>query len=550
MPGFKFSLLMALLFSFARVHAGEVGDKVLNSNWPESLLRQEVWSLPAGLKAAGVRAVIYGNESVGYFALKKPDITGGEIHTGIFPPGYSVPIEYYVRTDSETWVKLGKKKYSSPFVAAGVQPRSRSTGHFSKPFVLVGWPVDELNVLLPAVFNSAGEMVWAMIYRRDGKMIPSPNLRRLSSGEYAIVSQMTPSMVMLVDPKTGKPTREVEVPGESLHHSFDFVENTQDFVVLSYDCRKVGYWDETAPVFRGLSGIFNYLTLPRRSYAGGKLLRVNMVTGRIHQIWSTYDSFSVDQNPNLALLSYTDRFQDARTPAEYKAILRDPMYTKAELGFNCDTDWSHENAVRYYPGKGYLISIRNLNRVILIDENGKLKWSMGNGPENRYSVGYNGQSIGLTHDAQLIEGDRLMLFDNQGFFRGYPEADVRKSKVKIFELDGTRAHLAWEKALPLPQATIRGSVDIVRPGTVFVTMAGEGNEPARFMEFDMREAKSHAAMRIQPNSVARAVSARPIDAIADETFLGGEQDTDFKFSDIKLPPLEKLSGMDSRGEAY
>src|SRR5665213_1419789 len=131
---------IAILFLLCTGGLAFAGSDFGHERWPAELVVHETWNLPRGISSENVGLVIYGNPTVGYFSVAKPDFRGRTLETAVFPPGYREKIEYHIRLkNSEKWIKLGEKKYGSPFVKSGLQPEAINKGHFSKPFILTTW---------------------------------------------------------------------------------------------------------------------------------------------------------------------------------------------------------------------------------------------------------------------------------------------------------------------------------------------------------------------------------------------------------------------------
>jgi|GEM_PF-384301 hypothetical protein len=72
----------------------------------------------------------------------------------------------------------------------------------------------------------------------------------------------------------------------------------------------------------------------------------------------------------------------------------------------------HHNAFQILEGGDILLCLRNMDLVVRIDKaTGDLVWALG-GPFSDFSFGASTEAFRHPHDAQLIEGNRLLLFDN------------------------------------------------------------------------------------------------------------------------------------------
>jgi len=530
-------LLVICLFSLIWPLARAEEPSFLNKNYPQSLLRHETFKLPAGVAENQIRDFEYGNAKVGYFVVNKPVVGNHALTLDFFPPSYKEPIQFRVRlTGVKEFISLGTRKYNSPLVQAGLQPHVEVRGHFSRPYFLTTWNNPSVSEVVPVIFNNQGELVWAAPVQVAGRLLEFPMAQKGPDNKYVIVSTTKPATIVVYDGVTGANEREQVLDGVIFHHEFQYFPERDEILTLAYDCRPVSFWQDSAPLFRGPLGWFRWLTLPRRSYNASNLVRVNLVTGKEEILWSAYNEFSLSNNPNLALQKFADRFQDARTPDQYLAILKHPTYAGI-----CDADWTHENSVHYYPGKGYLISHRNLNRMSLVGEDGKVKWTLGNGPENTYPVGYKYSPLGLPHDPQFIDDRHIAVFDNQAYFRGYPSKVDLPSKIKIYEIRDHSAALVWQRRVPGPQSNLRGNVNLSTPGFIFAHASGSLNQPTRFMEISLQDKSVGGFISLDTSTNHRSVVVSPIDSIGSEKYLSEKTPAhlgDYQFPDNDTSPPE------------
>lgn len=517
----------------------KLATEFANGDWPRIVLQREVWPLPKALMPHDIHSVVYGFKELGYFEIV-PLVEGRQLSTEIFPPGYRTPIEYLLTfKDGRKPLKLGERQYLSPFKKFLQQPRSRAWGNLSLPFILTSWSYAH-DQQIPVVFNALGEIVWALRYTSPlGEMV-GPVIKKISSTEYLVMSQHQVSTLAVVNAKSGTVVREYHSKNLFFHHDFQYLPETEEVAALAHDCRVLPWYQEFSPVFSGLRGLINIFGLPRRSYDGSQLVRINLITGKTRSVWSVFDSFSVAKNPNMAIAHNMDASLDIRYPAQYLELLQHPVLTKKNDGLDCTMDWTHVNSVRHYPGKGFLISLRNLNKIVMISEKGELVWSLGNDPDNTYPIHQAKARMGLQHDAWLIGEDKVLIFDNASAYRGeLPRLHV--NRIMLYNMTDRGAEVAWEKQLPLPSNVIRGSVDPLNNGNIFVHMSSTSKPiPNRYVEINMKSNKIVGITALWTNTFIHPVAARPLSAIADEKFIGGARPNAHTYTHRAVTALDDL----------
>src|SRR5690606_10934139 len=105
-------------------------------------------------------------------------------------------------------------------------------------------------------------------------------------------------------------------------------------------------------------------------------------------------------------------------------------------------DFLHINAidfVRERPNRGFLVSVRNLSKVVLLDERmDKVKWTFGSDKRDTFFIEKPEDRFVHQHTPTLVTDDKILLFDNG------PEE--KTSRAVVYQLDGEkgRAHVVWE----------------------------------------------------------------------------------------------------------
>ncbi len=507
-----------LLSAWLGISAGAVPTV----QWPAQLLRTVEWKVPDG---SHYQEIIYGHKDYGFFRAPAL-IKNGRVRLELFPPGYARSIEFFLgdRHRPNERIFLGRKKFDSPFEQRGFQPKTKAWGHFSSPFMLATWyfHVDGAFRPAPVMFNALGEMVWTTLDTATPaqKYFPrSWNSLKVKPDQLLIMGDDPAPGFRVVDMKTGDVLRSLPAGKNILHHVFEHRPETEDVVALAYDFRPLSWWQDPAPVFSGLMGLINGLRLPRRTVAASRVIRINLFTGKTNTVWSTFDSFNMRAFPSLSLLSDMDRFVDAEAPEDYLDLLNSSLTQNlTDVAIHgAHADWSHENSVRFYPGEGYLVSQRNLNKVIMVGEDGRLRWTLGSDPGDTYQI--RDKAFSMQHDAWLLSGGRVLLFDNNLAFLNSAKDIGPHSRVAIYRLQGDRGTLEKRFVIPGHKSERMGSVSPLVNDNILAYSAGSGEkQPMRFLEFDSDSGKIVGGLVIFGVGRQRSLQGRPFDSIVNEVF--------------------------------
>ena len=133
-------------------------------------------------------------------------------------------------------------------------------------------------------------------------------------------------------------------------------------------------------------------------------------------------------------------------------------------------DWSHGNAIVRLEGGDWMVSLRNQDWLVGIDpEAGSLLWTMGH--EGDFEL-LNGRWFSTQHAPRLIDGDRLLLYDN-GANRpgeGYPNTRVVEYQV---DWEARTVSQTWEyRGVGPYYVPAAGDVDPLPGGNLLITDGG------------------------------------------------------------------------------
>ena len=493
-----------------------------SSNLPQDFVRKVKFATPksGGAQTDKVIKIRYGNEDIGYFETEQFKIENREIHLDILPPTYKKPVKFFAIFVSKgaRSVLLGTLSFSNELLTS-LQPTITSEGRFSFPYFFLNIDVSRKQNLLrtlPAILNTKGELIW--IYSRPG------NLQTKSLYGYQIVaaeksflllSRRQETELVSIDGLGREPkiwNFRSERPGNS--HAFDFDEKSNSIFYLGFDCRELQASDEFIPLFTGLFGTFRKYFSPKRSYLGAKLIQFNLQTNQINVLWSTFDSFHPANNrtEERGNFLYFDPFVSMVDMAQYRRVLAE----KPEVNWfdwpmkKCDVDWSHENSVKFYKGKGFLISIRNLNKIIFMDENGKLKWKLGTESGDHFQFQKESQGFSMQHGAQLLSESKILTYDNHETETS-PAKRYLSSRVMLIDISKSGKIPEPEVyPLPFPKSLYRGSAESLPSGKIFAYLAGDRGMDSFIYEIDTHLKAPIARIKADIFTPFKAIESRPI----------------------------------------
>lgn len=526
------SLLWAVILLFAVPCWPAQFSEVRSSATPLVFVKTESFALPRGARNP---TVAYGNEEIGFFLQRNPAVRNGRVEITLVPPTYRRPISFELRYEGADGrplrSRLGERRYTSPS-KINFQTPAKVVGRFSFPFFLVNAVLGRTEeeqfakqaVFVPAIVNRFGEVVWYSSRKADVS-VRSILMEPAGNGRYYFLKRDRHSELRYID-YTGKVLREVDFQKAGLppnSHSFKLLPETGELLYLSYDCRELPWHKEFAPLFSGPAGWWRLLTLPRRSYRGGRLIRLKVETGEAKEIWRTHDHFSPSEFPSLYSVGgqATDRFQDARTAEQYRQFLLERGWFSS-WGEFCDVDWTHENSVDYRPGEGYLISIRNLNLLVFVREDGKLAWKLGEDPRAEYRLPSE-QAFSMQHSASFLPNGDILLYDNNAPFRG-SLGRRRNNRIMVIRKPGAPglASVAFTAPLEAPQSLIRGSSSALPNGSYFAYIPGAPGTREVVVEVNPARPTPMPRLEFGGDVGIRGIEAKPLFAIGTEELLHEE----------------------------
>lgn len=189
-----------------------------------------------------------------------------------------------------------------------------------------------------------------------------------------------------------------------------------------------------------------------------------------------------------------------------------------------DFEFTHVNALEYYRGKGFLVSIRNLNKIVMFDTKlKKVLWTLGSDKNDTFAITNEEDQFLHQHTPQLLDNGNVMLFNN-----GRTD---KSSKIMLFELDKIKneAKLIWSfEPSPKLYSKNRSSSSYLANGNTLAYYVSPiiGNAKAtpkpnidHLMEID-KNGKQVAYMKRYFQVLSPGYRAVPMETVGQEEYVG------------------------------
>lgn len=464
----------------------------------------------------------YGNPEIGFFSSNRFQILDKKIQFRFVPPTYKSAIQFYAIGIDDKKYELGSHKYINLFEKFFAN-KIYLNGQFSFPFMVV----NGTSRAIPMIINKLGEVIWLYDNQVDFNLATSSAIEILDNGEFIFFLTNSSTRLTRIN-SFGETALNISFDEKKIpypnSHTVQFLKKTNEILFLTNDCRELSRWDEFLPLFHGPQGWLRLFTLPRRSYRGSKLVRMSLDTLKVKEIWNSFETYSPKNNPSRAMgpLVNMDRFLDARDEESYKRLInRDSYLTWVNWpDKRCSIDWTHENSAYYVENKGYLISVRNLNEIIFLDEGGHLQWSVGEGSGHTYPLPYGNDAFSMQHSATPLADNKILVYDNHNAYRGFTDERMY-NRVMIIDLNKKNsASVPWQVILPNIHSEIRGSASWLENKHIFAYSAGDPGTPISIYDIDYESKEIQGILRYQLLGGVRGFEAKALWALSGDKYIG------------------------------
>lgn len=445
--------------------------------------------------------LIYGNSKYGYFEQKNFRKEKGEVVFEINPPGYVFPLDFYRKTgalignltfpkpksDILNPVKfnLVKGELSSNFemfsVSIGDAERQEEDSLPSKN------PELQLQNGLAVSINKFGELVWAFF---PGPSAGPLSFKILGHGKYAMNNRPYLSIVDSRGDFLDKVNPRLADPSHEIHHDLLAVSENQ-FLVLSHHNEPLG------KSFRNVAS-------ERKDdlYRVDTIEKLDLSDGMWAQVWNLFNHFS--PVPRLG-------WYDAQNETSPDA---DGVRSLGQI-----------TSLSKYQDLGYLISLRRMNRLVLLAPDFKsVVWTVGLSEKDTFRPQTAADSFYHQSEATMVDDHHLLIFDT----------GKKNSRGVLLELDPTsqKFHVqrSFGDSLRL-QSVRRGSAYFLSEANRAVVLFTQDNSSGDTLaEFDYGTGLLQAELKIICLRQCHGDRATPAYVLGTETYLG------------EKPPLLEASG--------
>lgn len=519
-PFFKTVIPLVL---FLTSFAFKAGGSPLSESLYVTLSKSFTKEIELSLKrfAQKPQSIIYGNEAYGYFASQDFNILRKKILLKMIPPGYKKEIEFYAQyRDKKNRLVvdfLGKKKFKNS-LPAGLQTIriEREGDPFHTPFVMVNGSLPRSQQLSQAsgklspdvykhrkhrytftmAINRLGEIVWAHVPFFDGALFSSYIApKNIGKGYYGIMfgKQAGYFEIVRYDGKVVRKfsSRETSTPF-TMHHDFEILSTNRVFALGNH----MGHLSNF-PGFKGKD----------KSFLSNNIIGIDLKSGKSKVLFDFLPSY----NPN------TTPYFTGDDPSDRKFV--------SWNSDKADFDFLHANAVEIVPDVGVLVSLRNINTLVMLDNRfKKIQWSMGPLKDATYRIENPTDQFQHSHTPSMISRDQVLVFDN-GVHR-------KASRISIYRLKGRKAVREYSfTPSPSLYAPNRSSAYMLENGNIlafFVSPKQNGERVSRkpnqdiLLEIDPKKNKLVSKTVLYFNTLSPGYRAIPLKEIGMEKFWGNK----------------------------
>lgn len=437
--------------------------------------RKETLAVPTDVIEAPT-AVRYGNPSFGYFESRSFEYSPKTktVTFGFIPPFFRSEINISLISGGGTSPKIHHVKtlkYKNPVQDLERLIPIQQEGKFSTNFFLVNTgladPGSEFVAYLPTIINKWGEIVWMHVPANGERLFPGYWVfKAIGQGQFAMMAPRRYSYFEIADQR-GKVIYQVDPKKAAkpfvFHH--DFIARAGEGKIKTLgnigdeirDCVKlIKSLQSTATPTSKLSAKDPCKKTPLQVY-GSSVDEVDLKAGTAHTLWNPFSMLPYKWNEDLSVEG-TLHLNQHTTMDSLLGWLTNPKEW-FDWTHTFHSDWMHANSIEAIPGKGFLISAKNLGKVFLISEDFKsVVWSVGPNKADHFRFASDLDAFKLQHHATLTKAGNLLVFDNQADQSNLGGSDKAKSRILEMSLEKGIAKIIWQFVPePLLSAPIRGS---------------------------------------------------------------------------------------------
>ena len=289
--------------------------------------------------------------------------------------------------------------------------------------VLVGAPSHPLTFLEfrqqgymgLAAFDGRGHVVW--YYEARDEEQPYVMTQRPDGDILYIAGHKggtTAKGIVEIDPLGVEQARLVDEcsPFGPIHHELDLLDDGR-VMYLSRRVLRPGYGDPPRPQEGDTIGIWD-------PGSGGNEI-----------VWDIFDFISPDERT---------------VPDSNRTLPGNPLWGGCDRD-RAVQDWSHADSLDIGADGSVLVSLRNLDQIVLLEPDlASIKWRLG-GPGGQFEFPEPSDRFYHAHDASLVSGGNVLLFDNGNHRPGSEGGQYSRALELKLDMESLTAKKVWEYRL-------------------------------------------------------------------------------------------------------
>lgn len=372
-------------------------------------------------------SVVYGHPEIGFFESRMFTPEGFDLNLEFIPPTYRMALNFCIRQVKGDLEYITSKKFEAPRSPIIEQIKVEIEGRINQPFILLAgiYVPDPLysdtdSSYLPIIINRLGEIVWAHLPQNGRRSFKKyPVIKKIREGEYGILFGESASfferfnyrgeVLESLDPKKA-------LDPYIIHHDFLYKAKGK-LITLGH---KIYYTRNILPFLEKVFSPFGLLAQPT-SMVSTTVEEVDIESNTNKVLWDPIDYFNYND------LSWARDLEDAKISVEGPADQFGRFKEKVNV------DFSHANSIECYEGRGCLVSLRNLSKLIFLDPTmKKVLWTMGNEADDTFQTLDERHAFYHQHHAQILPSGHILMMDNH---TSPPAEKNVGARVAVYGLD-------------------------------------------------------------------------------------------------------------------
>jgi len=462
-------------------------------------------------------SIVYGNELYGFFESRDFSRKGNRIIVRLVPPGYRGELSFWIKTKNRKRppILLGKRGFQSPLPKAYKSIKTRVRGEFSSSFFYLSGSLPISSFQRPnhiatkpnfpmknnsrfsfmMIVNRLGEIVWVYLPRRNKKHFAAYVYgKRIGKGVFGIIMGKKDGYFAKVDFRgdviSSLDSTTLKRPF-ALHHDYELIGPNKD-TLLTISNKKMS-----------LTGIGSIVE--GRSFLMNTILRIDLKKSKVRVALDPTTTFNPATESHWVENMQKKRFVSwDETPADH--------------------DFHHANTIKKIGKKGYLLSFKHLDKIVMMSRDfKKIIWTVGRTKKDTFRPTKE-SSFSHPHTPHVLANGNILMFDN-GFSNKHSrvlEVSLNKEKgivEKEFEFRGRVKLYSKNRSSVFPLENGNLVALFVSPARNDVEQDGSVRRDYLF-EIDRSTGKEKARMVLRFLTISPGYRATPGSSIGREEFIG------------------------------